>query len=208
MQFGLNFGAARDIETMRRLLKAAFEPVPEGPMRPPMGQLTRSLISSRTPDAVSRMAYRTLRRRFPYWPEMADAGPSMLEAVISDVRFAHDKANRLDRILKWIRATRPDFDLAFLGEWSVPAALDWLQRLPGVGLKVAAATLNFSTLHRPAFVADSHVLRVLGRFGLIGPKARGESAYAVVMGANASWSAMDLIELHVWLKSLGQWFCR
>lgn len=172
-------------------------------MRLPMGQLARSLIGGRTLDALSGNAYLRLRRTFPSWPEMAAAGSEILEVLISDVTYAERKAAHLERTLKLIQAMRPDFDLAFLGEWPVSDALEWLQQLPGVGLKVAAATLNFSNLRRPAFVADSHVSRVLGRFGLIGPEAGADSAYAVVMGANASWTAADLIDLHRWLKRVG-----
>jgi endonuclease-3 len=70
-----------------------------------------------------------------------------------------------------IAADDPDFDLSPLGEQPIEDALAWLERLPGVGRKVAASALNFSSLAIPAFVADTHVLPVLGRFGVIDAKA-------------------------------------
>lgn len=87
-------------------------------------------------------------------------------------------------------------------------AFIWLERLPGVGRKVAASTLNFSTLQRPALVIDTHVGRVLKRLGLVGARAEIVAMYDAVMNAAAGWSALDLTDLHIWMKRLGQTLCR
>ncbi len=77
---------------------------------------------------------------------------------------------------------------------------------PGVGPKVAAATLNASTLAMPVLIVDSHVHRILLRFGLIGPRATAEQGRDVVTAA--SNDARALLELFVRLKRLGQTVCR
>ena len=87
-------------------------------------------------------------------------------------------------------------------------ALIWLERFPGVGRKVSASVLNFSTLRRPAFVIDTHILRCLRRFGVISAKADTMTAYDSVMSATSGWSADDLVHLHIVLKRLGQTICR
>jgi endonuclease-3 len=86
--------------------------------------------------------------------------------------------------------------------------MTWLQGLPGVGCKTAAATLNFSTLNRRALVVDTHVHRVARRIGLVGRSALPSEAYAMLMAeAPEDWTAEDLIELHWLMKKLSQSIC-
>jgi endonuclease-3 len=128
--------------------------------------------------------------------------------LIRNVKYADDKARYVVSALRRIGAERPDFDLDFLARWPVPRALAWLEDLPGVGPKVSTATLNFSTLEMPVFVVDTHVIRIMRRFGLIGPNADIKAAYVAVMQATEGWSASDLCWLHVFMKYLGQIICR
>ena len=70
---------------------------------------------------------------------------------------------------------REGSNLDFLGDHPVEQGLRWLEEIYGVGRKIAAATLNFSTLRKRAMVVDTHVLRVLRRFGFVkffGPGGR------------------------------------
>ena len=129
-------------------------------------------------------------------------------ALIGDVTFPDVKARHLGATLRTIARHHPDFDLAFLGRLSVAEALAWLERLPGVGRKVAAATLNFSTLNMPAFVVDMHVLRVLRRYGFVRNTADTQPAYDAAMAALSRWNAAELAELHILMKHLGQTACR
>lgn len=208
MQMGFDFGAARELAAVRDRLRCRFGAVREMPGSDPLGQLFRSLIASRTLDEVSLRAYRRLRHRFPTWPELAAAPPLWIERALTEVTFAEAKAHWIGPALRQIRAERGTFSLDFLGGWPVAPALAWLERLPGVGRKVAAATLNFSRLQRPVFVVDSHVLRVLRRFGFVDPWAETEAAYAAVMTAAPDWTAAEFFELHLLLKRLGQSLCR
>jgi endonuclease-3 len=208
MQASFDFGAAADIVFMRDRTAAAFGPQALLRRRDPLRQLVRSMLGSRTRDEISDAAFARLIDRYESWPELAAAQPDAIREVIADVTYAGDKAERLNRSIRLIAAERPDFDLDFLGALPVEEALRWLERLPGVARKVAAATLNFSTLNRPAFVVDEHVRRVLCRFGLIGLKADNRRAYYAVMAAAESWDAPALAELHILLKRLGQTFCR
>jgi endonuclease-3 len=207
MQMGLDFGASDTVGDALRRLAAYFGPAEIGHARTPIGQLVKSLISNRTYDAVSLRAYERLIAAM-CWTEMATAPADQLEALIGEVEFADVKARHLGRALRLVQAEHPDFDLRFLADLPESDALRWLERLPGVGRKVAASVLNFSTLHRPAFVIDTHVLRILRRLGIVGPRATTAAAYDRVMGALAQWSATELTELHVQLKRLGQKVCR
>lgn len=208
MQIAFGFGAVEDVEWVRNQLRLCFGHA--GPIfaRTPIGQLVKSSISGRTRDEVSLSAYERLVEIYPEWSGIAEAMTADIEAVISDVTFPDVKAGHLRDALRMIAAYSPNFDLAFLGRLSVPRALAWLENLPGVGRKVSASTLNFSTLHMPAFVVDTHVLRILRRFGFVRSKADARSAYGEMMSILHDWSAADLAELHVLIKYLGQNVCR
>ena len=208
MQMALSFGAAQDIEWVRDQLRSRFGRPGPIPVRTPIGQLVKSSISGRTRDEVSLGAYHRLIDAYPDWSDIVRAATADIEAVIGDVTFPDVKARYLRDALRTIAASRPDFDLAFLGAQSVTRALEWLERLPGVGRKVSASTLNFSTLRMPAFVVDTHILRILRRFGFVRSKADTRTAYEVTMAMLYEWSASDLAELHILMKRLGQTVCR
>lgn len=207
MQMALGFGAFEDMAWMRDRLRSRFGYVEWVAARTPIGQLVKSSISGRTRDAVSLAAYARLIETYPEWSGIAGAEAADIEAVIRDVTFPDAKARHLGAALRAIEAHRPDFDLTFLGALGVARALAWLERLPGVGRKVSASTLNFSTLRMPAFVVDTHVLRVLRRFGLVRRTADARVAYDATMGSLHDWSAAEFAELHVLMKRLGQTIC-
>lgn len=207
MQESFDFVAA-EIERWRGPLTAKFGRLVDAPRRRPLGQLVKSLISSRTRDAVSLAAYRRLGRHWPRAHDLSKVPAPVIEPVIFDVTFAEKKSIYLPAALRKIRDERADFHLEFLADLPIEQALAWLERLPGVGRKVAAAALNASTLRRPVFIVDSHVHRVVQRLGLIGEKASPKAASEYVTASAASLGADGLLELFVQLKLLGQTICR
>ena len=208
MQMAFDFGAVADMAWVRDRLRFFFGCADRVSARAPIGQLVKSLISNRTLDEVSLAAYRRLVAAYPEWPALAAAPAGDVVALIGDVTFPDVKARHLGDALCVIGARHPDFDLDFLGRMSVAEALAWLERLPGVGRKVSASTLNFSTLNMPAFVLDTHVLRVSSRYGFVRNTAGTRAAYDAVMAASPRWSAAELAELHILMKRLGQTICR
>jgi endonuclease-3 len=208
MQLGLDIGAGAGFADIRDELRQAFGPYELATPREPIAQLVKSMISSRTYDAVSAAAYDRLIRRFPTWPDLMATSAIEVEPVIFDVTWPEKKAAQLIAALKLIHAERADYDLRFLRRGSVSQGLAWLEDLPGVGRKISASTLNFSTLSLPALVIDTHVLRVFRRLGLVSPRADIEKAYDNVMRSLGSWSAGELRGLHVLVKFLGQTVCR
>ena len=207
MQESFDFAGA-EIVRWRAGLGRRFGSLGSVPRRRPIGQFVKSLISSRTRDAVSLAAYRRLGRRWTNVADLACAPPTAIERAIADVTFAEKKAVHLPAALRLIGSERPDFSLDFLGAMPVPDALAWLERCPGVGRKVAAATLNASTLRRPVFIVDSHVHRVLQRLGFVGEKASARAASELVTASASPLGADDLFELFAQMKRLGQTICR
>jgi endonuclease-3 len=177
------------------------------PRRKPIGALVKSLISGRTRDADSLRAYHRLCDRFGSPGRIAEAGPQAIAETIFDVAFAEAKAEWLAGALRRIAGERRGFGLDFLGAMPMTEALAWLERLPGVGRKVSAATLNASTLDRPVMIVDSHVLRVLQRLGFVGAAADARAASEAVTAAMADWSGEQFLHFHVVAKRLGQRAC-
>jgi endonuclease III len=207
MQESFDFASA-EIMLWRRPLALRFGSLVDVPRRRPLGQMAKSLISSRTRDAVSLRAYRRMGRRWPKAIDLSRAAATAVEHAIFDVTFADKKAVHLVAAMRMIERERPDFSLEFLGDMPVEEALAWLERLPGVGRKVAAATLNASTLHRPVFIVDSHVHRVLVRLGFVGPSASPKAASEIMTASAPSLGADGLLELFGQMKRLGQEICR
>jgi endonuclease III len=207
MQAAFDF-AGDDIRFMGRALDRHFDPLPVGQPLAPIWRLVRSLIGARTYDTAADPAFERLRRHWPTPAALAAASPVAVERVLGPhVSFPADKAAHLTSALRQIGAERGSHDLGFLRQWSVDRALAWLERLPGVGPKVAAATLNASTLRMPVFIVDSHVHRVLLRFGFIGPRATPRDGRDAVTAA-ADLDARGFLALFVGLKRLGQTLCR
>ena len=208
MQTNLPFGQSADLKAIQNRLRAVFRPAPEGHRKPPLHQFVRSFIGSRTYDGQADRAFTRLVNRFPRMDEMADADTSQIEPLLDGVTFSADKAVNLRNALRQIRARAGTLDLQFLGNLDVAIALRWLEQIHGAGRKVAAATLNFSTLRKRAFVVDTHIIRVMRRFGFVKSTAATEDVYNAVMASAGGMSADDLYQLHGHLKKLGQNTCK
>jgi endonuclease-3 len=202
-----DFGQSAELASIRHRLLGLFGPQGDEIRLDPVGQFIRSFLGSQTYDQVSWDAFAALAYHYGSWNRLADASPQDLASRISTVTYFEDKALYLPPALRRIRAYSGALDLAFLRDWPVDMALRWLEISHGVGRKIAAATLNFSSLRKRAFVADTHVIRVLERFGFVKPNADAAIVYDAVMAAAGDFDADDLYELHWLLKYLGQNIC-
>jgi endonuclease-3 len=189
-------------------LKLAFGSFANGPRLPPIDQLVRSLIAGRTYDEVSWPTYYRLKARYRPWERLVEAPPGEIQAIIAPVTFADIKAGWLPEALARIME-RGALSLDFLADIPVEEAIVWLRKLPGVGDKVAASVLNFSTLGRRAMVIDPHVWRVARRIGLAPRNADPQAVrHAITDAVPADWAANDFFDLHWLLKRLGQTLCQ
>ncbi|WP_420136843.1 endonuclease III domain-containing protein [Sphingomonas sp.] len=207
MQQRFDFASA-DLERWRTALAPLLVRVELPPARSPIGALVKSLISSRTLDAVSLAAYHRLCRIYPSPARLARATPAAIQRAIAEVAYADSKAAHLTETMALIQREHPAFDLEFLGEIPLRDALAWLERLPGVARKVAAATLNGSRLRRPVFIVDTHVQRVMQRLEFVGAHADMQLISEQVTAGAPHWSGADFLRFHVATKRLGQTLCR
>jgi endonuclease III len=196
-----------DLHTIRDRLRARSGRIRDEQRLDPTSQFVHAIIGSRTRDEVSDPAFWRLVAQFRSWDAIADAPVGEIEAVLADVTYPERKAETLTRALKQIRARVGSIDLEFLAHDPVDTALFGLEQMDDVGRKISAATLNFSTLRMRAFVVDTHVERVLKRFGFVDPHADSIAIFDAVMAAADGFDADDLYELHWLIKRLGQTSC-
>ncbi|QPH54184.1 endonuclease III domain-containing protein [Pontivivens ytuae] len=210
MQLALNLdGRPALLAEIHRRLMEAFGPPTDYSRLDPVSQLVLAQLSGRTKGAVSKAAFRRLWLRYGSWAAVRDASEQGIRDTIHDVTFPETKAPQIQGALAAISGADGVPSLERIGDLPVPEALEVLERLPGVGRKVAAAILNFSTWRRPALVVDSHHVRVLRRVGVIGARATVRQAYDIVMPLlPPNWSADDLDAHHQVVKILGQRHCR
>lgn len=206
MQFRFDF-ARFDFEPWRAVLSVLVDGV-ELSRRLPFDQLVKSMISGRTKDAVSARSYRSLRAQFPTGPSLATATPGEVERLIAHVTFPEVKAAHVVDAAKLVGQAWPDYDLTQLSRMPPQVRLEWLERLPGVGRKVAASTLNASTLRLPVYIVDTHVWRVIVRTGIVPANATPRDVSMFVTESMQDWDGETFTLFHVAVKRLGQTLCR
>ncbi|MBI1778206.1 MAG: endonuclease III [Proteobacteria bacterium] len=207
MQFSLPFEKSILAEIHARLL-ATFGPQRDTWRLDPTSQLVNAMISSKTRDEVSLRAFRRLMHSYASWDLLVHAAPATVEQIIQPVTFAELKAIQLPRALRMIAARTGSLDLHFLMDWDEEMAMQWLNGLPGVGAKIAATVLNFSSLRKRTLAVDTHLLRIGERLGLLPGGADYERGYDRFMHrVPDDWTGNTLYEIHWLLKYLGQSIC-
>jgi endonuclease-3 len=144
---------------------------------PPVDELVSTILSQSTTDTNRDMAFDALKERYDSWEAVRDAP---LDDVIETIRSAglsNQKGPRIQDALRFVTEQRGEISLEFLDAMDVEAAKAWLVQMKGIGPKTAAIILLFG-FNKPAFPVDTHVHRVTGRLGLIGPKTSAERAHS------------------------------
>jgi endonuclease-3 len=102
--------------------------------------------------------------------------------VVDTIRpagLANQKGPRIQKALRHVQERSGNLSLNFLSEIPLEDAKKWLTDIKGVGPKTAAIVLLFA-FGLPAFPVDTHVHRVSGRLGLIGPKVTADKAHKIL----------------------------
>jgi endonuclease-3 len=149
-------------------------------------ELVWTILSQHTSDLNAGRAYDSLRERFVSWQDVVDAPTLSLTEVIRHGGLAQQKAPRIQGVLP------------------LSEAKDWLQTLPGVGPKTTGVVLSFA-LGMPAMAVDTHIHRVSGRLGLIGPKVTADEAHDVL---ERSIVPEQVFAFHVYLITHGRRVCK
>lgn len=148
--------------------------------RDAMRELISTMLSHRTTHADEEKAYRLMHERFGSWEGIRDAPLPELIDAISSSRFPEAKAVNIKKVVGRILEEHGEANIDFLQHMSVEEAMQWLNSLPGVGLKTSTLVLLFN-FYKPVLPVDTHVHRVTQRMGVIGPKTNAEKAHAVLL---------------------------
>jgi endonuclease-3 len=195
-------GAARAREITSRL-RAAYGVHGPGGDQHPTDSLIGTILSQHTSDINSGRAFIELKRRFPTWEDVASADERDLAQTIKSAGLGNIKARRIQAALAEIERRFGTMDLDALRDLSLPEARDALRGVPGVGPKTAACVLLFAC-GLPALPVDTHVHRVAGRLGLIGPRTTANRAHDEL---EAIVATEDVYDFHVDLIAHGRRVC-
>ncbi len=169
----------RVLAVYARLVQAYGE-LPLVPRREPMHELISTMLSHRTTEQEEARAFERMWARFGSWEAIRDAPLDALIDAIAPANFAEAKAPNIQETLRRIIAERGEPSIDFLRDLPTESALAWLMALPGVGVKTASLVLLFC-FGKPVLPVDTHVHRVSGRLGLIGPKVSASAAHKVLL---------------------------
>jgi len=122
----------------------------------PFQLLVATILSAQSTDARVNMVTPALFKRYKDARALAKAKPAELEPQIHSTGFYRAKAKSLLGMAQKLVADH---------DGTVPASMDALVELPGVGRKTANVVLGHA-LGVPGLPVDRHVLRVSNRIGI------------------------------------------
>ncbi len=156
----------RVLEVARRL-EAKYGPIPWRSHGDPLDVLINTILSQNTNDDNRDRAYDALLACYDRdYDAIAHAPLDELAETIRPAGLHRQKAARIQKILKEIKAERGSYDLSYLRDLPREEALQELLRFDGVGKKTAGIVLTFS-LGKPYFPVDTHITRITKRLGLV-----------------------------------------
>jgi len=118
--------------------------------------LVATILSAQSTDARVNLVTPALFERYPAPRALAQAKPAELERLIVSTGFFRQKSKALIGMAQTLVSEHGGH---------VPADMNHLTALPGVGRKTANVVLGHA-LGVPGFPVDRHVLRVAGRLGI------------------------------------------
>jgi endonuclease III len=191
------------VRAIRDRLRAFYGRPCNEPHHAPLDELVLTMLSQNTTDRNRDVAYARLRARFPDWEAVARAPVEEIEEAIRPGGISRVKSRRIQAMIGAIEAETGSLELEALATASRDDAIEFLERLPGVGRKTAACVLLFA-FDRPEMPVDTHVYRGASRLGLIRPGASFEEAHDTLL---ALTDPEDVFELHVNLIRHGRRIC-
>ena len=161
----------------------------------PYELLVAVVLSAQCTDKRVNMVTPALFDRFPDPVSLAASTPDEVFTYIRSISYPNNKSKHLVGLARMLEAE-------FGSE--VPAKLDDLQRLPGVGRKTANVIASV-IFNQPAMAVDTHVFRVSHRLGLVGTKATTPLAVEKEL---VKYIPSGLIhKAHHWLILHGRYIC-
>jgi endonuclease-3 len=187
---------------MRALAKAidglelpAVEKISESQEEDPFQVLIATLLSARTQDATTLAASTRLFKAARSPRSMARLTVKQIERLIYPVSFYRHKARH-------VKATCEILVERFRGR--VPASMEELLTLPGVGRKTANLVLILAFKSQRNICVDTHVHRISNRLGWVRTRTPDETEQALYKSTASRWWPY----INLYLVTWGQNVCR
>lgn len=161
----------------------------------PFQLLVAVVLSAQCTDSRVNIVTKALFQKYPTAQEMAKASEAEIFAYISSVSYPNSKAGYLKHLSEMLVRD-------YGGE--VPATMEDLTRLPGVGRKTANVILAL-VFKEAALAVDTHVFRVSHRLGLV--PERCTTPLAVEMELKKHINQDIVAQSHFWLLYHGRYTC-
>jgi endonuclease III len=173
----------------------AIEKISESQQEDPFQVLIGTLLSARTQDAVTFAASTRLFARAPTAAAMTKLTVRQIERLIYPVSFYRHKA-------KHVKATCRILLERFDGR--VPATMEELLTLPGVGRKTANLVLILAFRSQQNICVDTHVHRIANILGWVRTHTPEETEHALYKVTDKAWWP----SINLYLVTWGQNVCR
>jgi endonuclease III len=187
---------------MRRLGRAidgmelpAVEKISQSQAEDPFKVLIATLLSARTQDATTHAASTRLFRRARTPRAMARLAVKEIEELIYPVGFYKTKAVHVKACCEMLVSRYGGL---------VPATMEELVTLPGVGRKTANLVLIVGFKSRQNICVDIHVHRISNRLGWVQTKDPEGTEQALYRGTPRRWWPL----INLYLVTWGQNVCR
>jgi endonuclease III len=187
---------------MRRLAKAidgldepAVEKIAKDQQEDPFQVLIATMLSAQTRDAVTAAASARLFRVARTPSSMAKLTVSRIQDLIYPVSFYRNKAVHAKETCRQIMSR-------FGGR--VPATMEELLTLPGVGRKTANLVLILAHASQNNICVDTHVHRIANRLGWVATRTPEETEHALYRATQRRWWSI----INLYLVTWGQNVCR
>jgi endonuclease III len=187
---------------MRRLAAAiagfeepAVEKIAQDQQDDPFQVLVATMLSAQTRDEVTHAASLRLFRRARTPRAMARLTVAAIEKLIYPVSFYRNKAVHVKETCRQLMSRHGG---------AVPATMEELLTLPGVGRKTANLVLILAHRSRRNICVDTHVHRISNRLGWVATRTPEETEHALYAVAGRRWWPL----INLYLVTWGQHVCR
>ena len=173
----------------------AVEKIAENSQENPFEVLVATMLSAQTRDAVTAAASARLFKVARTPKAMAKLTEKQIDKLIYPVSFYRRKAVHVKETCRILVEQ-------YRGR--VPATLEQLLTLPGVGRKTANLVLILSFRSRENICVDTHVHRISNRLGWVATRTPEETEQALYANTSRRWWPY----LNLYLVTWGQHVCR
>jgi endonuclease III len=180
---------------IRGMDELAVEKVSEDSREDPFQVLVATMLSAQTRDPVTAAASERLFRVARKPATMAKLSHREIQRLIYPVSFYRTKARHLVKTCRQLVER-------FHGQ--VPATMDELLTLPGVGRKTANLVLILSHASRDNICVDTHVHRIANRLGWVRTRMPDQTEQALYRVVPRRWWP----QVNLFLVTWGQNVCR